>query len=346
MQDHDTHDTRLLHELLTDVAGPHAGELDELDHPPHQDEVALRVSFVDEEQPHEEEPPPPELAKHEKVVPISDPVHAYLKAIGAIPLLKADEELRIAKAMGEPGEEGQRARGRMIEANLRLVVSVAKKYLGRGLSFLDLIQEGNLGLIRAVEKFDYTRGYKFSTYATWWIRQAITRALADKARTIRIPVHLVETINRLRAISQRLTQRLGRKPTDEEVAAEANVTVEKIADIKKIVKDTISLETPIGKEEDSRLGDFIIDREAPGPATAVASLLLQEEIRTLLASLSDRERQVVELRFGIADGNVHTLEEIGRIFGVTRERVRQIEGKALAKLKHEMSERRMIEYIE
>ncbi len=344
MDTHGATDGQLFDELLTDVPDAPAHDLEEIEHQP--EEPGLRVSFLEEEAQPFEEAHPPEAEKAEKVAAPADPVQAYLRSIGAIPLLKADEELKIARDMGLPGPVGERARQRMIEANLRLVVSVAKKYLGRGLSFLDLIQEGNLGLIRAVEKFDYTRGYKFSTYATWWIRQAITRALADKARTIRIPVHLVETINRLRAISQRLTQRLGRKPTDEEIAAEANVTVEKINEIKKVVKDTISLETPIGKEEDSRLGDFIIDREAPGPASAVASLLLQEEIRGILGTLSERERQVVELRFGIGDGHVHTLEEIGRLFGVTRERVRQIEGKALAKLKHAMTERRMIEYIE
>jgi RNA polymerase primary sigma factor len=302
------------------------------------------VSFLDEPHALEAEEASEEALKPDRVA-ISDPVQAYLQAIGAIPLFTAREELEIARQMGEGGEVGRRARQKMIEANLRLVVSVAKKYLGRGLSFLDLIQEGNLGLIRAVEKFDYQRGYKFSTYATWWIRQAITRALADKARTIRIPVHLVETINRLRTITQRLTQRLGRTPTDEEIAAEAKIPPEKVADIRKVVKDTISLETPIGKE-DSTLGDFIVDREAPGPASSVAQLLLQEDVRSILQILPPREREVVELRFGLADGHVHTLEEIGRIFGVTRERVRQIEGKALTKLRHAMLERQLIEYMD
>jgi RNA polymerase primary sigma factor len=340
--EHDT-EPQILKELLQDVSDPTGHELDELVDQGEQGEPSLRVSFIEEAQATGEEHVEDELKPDR--VQTSDPVQAYLRSIGAIPLLSAREEVEIARKMGEGGEIGRRARQKMIEANLRLVVSVAKKYLGRGLSFLDLIQEGNLGLIRAVEKFDYHRGYKFSTYATWWIRQAITRALADKARTIRIPVHLVETINRLRTITQRLTQRLGRPPTDEEVAVEAKIPVSKVAEIKKVVKDTISLETPIGKE-DSTLGDFIVDREAPGPATSVARLLLQEDVRSILETLSPREREVVELRFGLQDGHVHTLEEIGRIFGVTRERVRQIEGKALAKLKHAMLERQLVEYME
>ncbi|MDF2689904.1 MAG: polymerase, sigma 70 subunit, RpoD subfamily, partial [Microvirga sp.] len=258
MAEHDT-EPQILKELLQDVSDPTGHELDELDDQGEHGEPSLRVSFIEEAQATGEEHVEDELKPDR--VQTADPVQAYLRSIGAIPLLSAREEVEIARRMGEGGEGGRRARQTMIEANLRLVVSVAKKYLGRGLSFLDLIQEGNLGLIRAVEKFDYHRGYKFSTYATWWIRQAITRALADKARTIRIPVHLVETINRLRTITQRLTQRLGRAPTDEEVAAEAKIPVEKVAEIKKVVKDTISLETPIGKE-DSTLGDFIVDREA------------------------------------------------------------------------------------
>lgn len=342
MADHDP-EPQILKELLEDVSDPTEPELDELEDQEEPGETSLRVSFLGEAQSAEEARASDEQ-KAERVA-AADPVQAYLRSIGAIPLLTPREEVEVARRIAEPGEVGQRARQKMIEANLRLVVSVAKKYLGRGLSFLDLIQEGNLGLIRAVEKFDYHRGYKFSTYATWWIRQAITRALADKARTIRIPVHLVETINRLRTITQRLTQRLGRAPSDEEIAAEAKIPVEKVIEIKKVVKDTISLETPIGKE-DSTLGDFIVDREAPGPAASVARLLLQEDVRSILDTLSPREREVVELRFGLADGQVHTLEEIGRLFGVTRERVRQIEGKALSKLKQAMLDRQLVEYME
>ncbi len=350
----------LLKELLADLPDPADVALEQVEKESEETDPNLRVTFYeDEEHPaeaeahaeheeaHEEEPAPVRTRerKTERVAP-ADPIQAYLRSIGAIPLLTAEEEIMLAKQMAENGKLGLAARKRMIEANLRLVVSVAKKYLGRGLSFLDLIQEGNLGLIRAVEKFDYRRGYKFSTYAMWWIRQAITRALADKARTIRIPVHLVETINRLRAISQRLTQKLGRRPADEEIAEAASLPVEKIKEIKRVVKDTISLETPIGKEEESRLGDFIVDREAPGPASAVAQLLLREDVLSVLAVLSPREREVVTLRFGLDDGQVHTLEEIGRRFGVTRERVRQIEGKALNKLRAAMIERHIAEYID
>ncbi len=343
----------LLKELLADLSEPAE---EELSHLPEEEESPLRVTMYEEvpteaalegeELPEEEEETKTREKKAERGPATADPVQAYLRSIGSIPLLTPQEEIQLARQMAENGNLGAQARRRMIEANLRLVVSVAKKYLGRGLSFLDLIQEGNLGLIRAVEKFDYRRGYKFSTYATWWIRQAITRALADKARTIRIPVHLVETINRLRAISQRLTQKLGRRPSDEEVAEAANVPLEKIKDIKRVVKDTISLETPIGKEEESRLGDFIVDRESPGPASTVAQILLREDVQSVLSVLSNRERDVVVLRFGLEDGQVHTLEEIGKRFGVTRERVRQIEGKALNKLRQTMIERHIAEYMD
>ena len=344
-------------ELLIDIDGPLVDDLVELEGSPNgnhepQGEIEeplptngsrLRVSFLESA---ETGGTNGNGAKAEKNGPVADPVQVYLKAIGAIPLLRADEEVMLARQMMSLGEESRRARIRMIEANLRLVVSVAKRYIGRGLTFLDLIQEGNLGLIRAVEKFDPTRGFKFSTYATWWIRQAISRALADKARTIRIPVHLVETINRLRAITQRLTQSMGRSPTDEELAQESDVPVEKLAEIRKTVRDTISLETPVGKDEDHRLGDFIVDRESPGPASAVASILLHEEIRRLLEKLSERERKILEMRFGLDHTPIKTLEEIGIVFGVTRERVRQIEGKALQKLKHALVERDLSEYLD
>lgn len=276
------------------------------------------------------------------MVGIDDPVKMYLKEIGAVSLLTADEEVTLAKAI-EAGDreeatpeekaKGDAARKALSDANLRLVVSIAKKYLGRGLQFLDLIQEGNLGLLKAVEKFDYKKGYKFSTYATWWIRQAITRAIADQARTIRVPVHMVETINKLNRISRQLLQEKGREATNEELAKAMGITPEKVRDIKKIAQDPISLETPIGEKEDSHLGDFIEDHEAVAPDEAAGSILLREQIDELLNTLTDRERQVLELRFGLHDGKTRTLEEVGKHFDVTRERIRQIEGKALNKLK-------------
>ena len=276
------------------------------------------------------------------MVGIDDPVKMYLKEIGAVSLLTADEEVTLAKAI-EAGDreeatpeekaKGEAARKALSDANLRLVVSIAKKYLGRGLQFLDLIQEGNLGLLKAVEKFEYKKGYKFSTYATWWIRQAITRAIADQARTIRVPVHMVETINKLNRISRQLLQEKGREATNEELAKAMGITPEKVRDIKKIAQDPISLETPIGEKEDSHLGDFIEDHEAVAPDEAAGSILLREQIDELLNTLTDRERQVLELRFGLHDGKTRTLEEVGKHFDVTRERIRQIEGKALNKLK-------------
>ena len=276
------------------------------------------------------------------MVGIDDPVKMYLKEIGAVSLLTADEEVTLAKAI-EAGDreeatpeekaKGEAARKALSDANLRLVVSIAKKYLGRGLQFLDLIQEGNLGLLKAVEKFDYKKGYKFSTYATWWIRQAITRAIADQARTIRVPVHMVETINKLNRISRQLLQEKGREATNEELAKAMGITPEKVRDIKKIAQDPISLETPIGEKEDSHLGDFIEDHEAVAPDEAAGSILLREQIDELLNTLTDRERQGLELRFGLHDGKTRTLEEVGKHFDVTRERIRQIEGKALNKLK-------------
>lgn len=276
------------------------------------------------------------------MVGIDDPVKMYLKEIGAVSLLTADEEVTLAKAIEagdreeatpEEKSKGEAARKALSDANLRLVVSIAKKYLGRGLQFLDLIQEGNLGLLKAVEKFDYKKGYKFSTYATWWIRQAITRAIADQARTIRVPVHMVETINKLNRISRQLLQEKGREATNEELAKAMGITPEKVRDIKKIAQDPISLETPIGEKEDSHLGDFIEDHEAVAPDEAAGSILLREQIDELLNTLTDRERQVLELRFGLHDGKTRTLEEVGKHFDVTRERIRQIEGKALNKLK-------------
>lgn len=279
---------------------------------------------------------------HDGAVAIDDPVKMYLKEIGSMRLLDSDEEIVLAKkvekgslpdATDEDKKEADDAKKELADRNLRLVVSIAKKYLGRGLQFLDLIQEGNLGLLKAVDKFDYTKGYKFSTYATWWIRQAITRAIADQARTIRVPVHMVETINKLNRISRQLLQEKGREATNEELAEAMGISVEKIREVKKIAQDPISLETPIGEKEDSHLGDFIEDHETVAPDDAAGSILLREQIEELLQSLTDRERQVLELRFGLKDGKTRTLEEVGKYFDVTRERIRQIEGKALVKLK-------------
>ena len=276
-------------------------------------------------------------------VSIEDPVRMYLKEIGKVPLLSAEEEIELAKRM-ELGD--MEAKKRLAEANLRLVVSIAKRYVGRGMLFLDLIQEGNLGLIKAVEKFDYRKGYKFSTYATWWIRQAITRAIADQARTIRIPVHMVETINKLIRVSRQLLQELGREPTPEEIAAEMNMPVERVREILKISQEPVSLETPIGEEEDSHLGDFIQDDNVPVPADAAAFTLLNEQLEEVLSTLTEREKKVLTLRFGLEDGRARTLEEVGKEFNVTRERIRQIEAKALRKLRHPSRSRKLKDYLE
>ena len=276
-------------------------------------------------------------------VSIEDPVRMYLKEIGKVPLLSAEEEIELAKRM-ELGD--QEAKKRLAEANLRLVVSIAKRYVGRGMLFLDLIQEGNLGLIKAVEKFDYRKGYKFSTYATWWIRQAITRAIADQARTIRIPVHIVETINKLIRVIRQVLQELGREPTPEEIAAEMNMPVERVREILKISQEPVSLETPIGEEEDSHLGDFIQDDNVPVPADAAAFTLLKEQLEEVLGTLTEREQKVLTLRFGLEDGRARTLEEVGREFNVTRERIRQIEAKALRKLRHPSRSRKLKDYLE
>lgn len=303
-------------------------------------------------------------------VPTNDPVRMYLKEIGKVPLLTGEEEVRLAKRVeagglavreldknGQlPREEtrqlkiqersGMRAKRKLVEANLRLVVSIAKRYVGRGMLFLDLIQEGNLGLIRAVEKFDYRKGFKFSTYATWWIRQAITRAIADQARTIRIPVHMVETINKLVRVQRQLLQDLGREPAPEEIGKEMDMTPARVREILKISQEPVSLETPIGEEEDSQLGDFIEDSDAEVPVDAASFSLLQEQLRDVLDTLSDRERKVIELRFGLIDGHPRTLEEVGRVFGVTRERIRQIESKTLSKLRHPSRSQKLKDYLE
>ncbi len=276
-------------------------------------------------------------------VSIEDPVRMYLKEIGKVPLLTAEEEIELAKRMEEGDED---AKKRLAEANLRLVVSIAKRYVGRGMLFLDLIQEGNLGLIKAVEKFDYRKGYKFSTYATWWIRQAITRAIADQARTIRIPVHMVETINKLIRVSRQLLQELGREPTPEEIAKEMNMPVDRVREILKISQEPVSLETPIGEEEDSHLGDFIQDDNVPVPADAAAFTLLREQLGEVLDTLTEREQKVLKLRFGLDDGRARTLEEVGKEFNVTRERIRQIEAKALRKLRHPSRSRKLKDYLD
>lgn len=276
-------------------------------------------------------------------ISIDDPVRMYLKEIGKVPLLSADEEIELAKRMEKGDTDAKR---RLAEANLRLVVSIAKRYVGRGMLFLDLIQEGNLGLIKAVEKFDYRKGYKFSTYATWWIRQAITRAIADQARTIRIPVHMVETINKLIRVSRQLLQELGREPHPEEIAKEMNMSVDKVREIMKISQEPVSLETPIGEEEDSHLGDFIPDDDAPAPAEAAAFTLLKEQLIDVLDTLTAREEKVLRLRFGLDDGRARTLEEVGKEFNVTRERIRQIEAKALRKLRHPSRSKKLKDYLD
>lgn len=304
-----------------------------------EEESAELVKEEEAEAEAEEDTPVPDL---DNAISIDDPVKMYLKEIGALPLLTSEEEIVLAKtveagmradALPEEKEAAREAKKELADRNLRLVVSIAKKYLGRGLQFLDLIQEGNLGLLKAVDKFDYTKGYKFSTYATWWIRQAITRAIADQARTIRVPVHMVETINKLNRISRQLLQENGREASNEELAKAMGVSLAKVREVKKIAQDPISLETPIGEKEDSHLGDFIEDHEAIAPDDAAGSILLREQIEELLTGLTERERQVLELRFGLKDGKTRTLEEVGKYFDVTRERIRQIEGKALSKLK-------------
>ncbi|HIR79648.1 MAG TPA: RNA polymerase sigma factor RpoD [Candidatus Egerieenecus merdigallinarum] len=312
---------------------------------------ALGVEVVNELDPQPEaEPAAPEPA--EKVeddlsvpegISIDDPVRMYLKEIGKVPLLTAEEEIEIAKRL-ETGDE--EAKKKLSEANLRLVVSIAKRYVGRGMLFLDLIQEGNLGLIKAVEKFDYRKGFKFSTYATWWIRQAITRAIADQARTIRIPVHMVETINKLIRVSRQLLQQYGREPTPEEIAKEMGISESKVREIIKIAQEPVSLETPIGEEEDSHLGDFIPDDDAPAPAEAASFALMKEQLLDVLDTLTPREEKVLRLRFGLDDGRQRTLEEVGKEFNVTRERIRQIEAKALRKLRHPSRSKKLKDYLD
>ncbi len=294
---------------------------------------------LEEENPEDKEL---DLTIAENSINIDDHVRMYLKEIGKVALLSGDEEIELAKRIENGDEEAKR---RLAEANLRLVVSIAKKYVGRGMLFLDLIQEGNLGLLKAVEKFDYRKGYKFSTYATWWIRQAITRAIADQARTIRIPVHMVETINKLIRVSRQLLQELGREPTDDELAAEMQMPVEKVRETRKIAQEPVSLETPIGEEEVSHLGDFIPDDDIPAPADAAAFSLLKEQLNEVLNTLNERERDVLRLRFGLVDGKARTLEEVGSQFNVTRERIRQIEAKALRKLRHPSRSKKLKDYL-
>jgi RNA polymerase primary sigma factor len=306
------------------------------------DIIEGEVNLLDESQPKGEEEVIPKLDLSVKT-PTNDPVRMYLKEIGKVPLLTAEEEVSLAKRIERRDMEAKR---KLIEANLRLVVSIAKRYVGRGMLFLDLIQEGNLGLIRAVEKFDYRKGYKFSTYATWWIRQAITRAIADQARTIRIPVHMVETINKLIRVQRQLLQDIGREPTPEEIATEMGTTPQKVREILKISQEPVSLETPIGEEEDSQLGDFIEDEDATMPVEAVSEIMQKEELNQVLGTLTHRERKVIELRFGLKGEHPRTLEEVGQKFGVTRERIRQIEAKTLAKLKSYRDSQRLRDFLD
>ena len=284
-----------------------------------------------------------EMALSTEGIAIDDPVKVYLKEIGRVPLLSSDEETELAKRMAEGDTK---AKNRLSEANLRLVVSIAKKYVGRGMQFLDLIQEGNLGLLKAVEKFDYTKGFKFSTYATWWIRQAITRAIADQARTIRIPVHMVETISKVKKVSSQLLHETGHDPSAEEIAEKLNMPAERVREIMRIAQDPVSLETPIGEEEDSHLGDFIPDDDAPAPADAASLMLLKEQLNDVLSTLTDREAKVLKLRFGLEDGRSRTLEEVGKEFDVTRERIRQIEAKALRKLRHPSRSKKVKDFLD
>ncbi|HZK35176.1 MAG TPA: RNA polymerase sigma factor RpoD [Bacillota bacterium] len=304
---------------------------------------ALGIDVLDEKEDGDDSEDDESTISVPEGVNVDDPVRMYLKEIGKVDLLTAAEEVDLAKRMGEGDEIAKR---KLVEANLRLVVSIAKRYVGRGMLFLDLIQEGNLGLIKAVEKFDYKKGFKFSTYATWWIRQAITRAIADQARTIRIPVHMVETINKLIRISRQLLQELGREPTPEEIGSEMNITEEKVREIMKIAQEPVSLETPIGEEEDSHLGDFIPDDDALAPSDAAAFTLLKEQLMDVLDTLTEREERVLRLRFGLDDGRARTLEEVGKVFSVTRERIRQIEAKALRKLRHPSRSKKLKDYLE
>ena len=323
--------------VVADKEEPDSSELDKIDQEEEDPEIKAQL---------EKDPKIKEIdleATISKTVAVDDPVRMYLKEIGKVPLLSAEEEVELAKRM-EQGDEY--AKQKLCEANLRLVVSIAKKYVGRGMLFLDLIQEGNLGLIKAVDKFDYTKGYKFSTYATWWIRQAITRSIADQARTIRIPVHMVETINKLIRVSRQLLQENGREPTPDEIAEEMGITVEKVREILKIAQEPVSLETPIGEEEDSHLGDFIPDEDAPAPAEAAAFSMLKEQLVEVLNTLTEREQKVLKLRFGLEDGRARTLEEVGKEFDVTRERIRQIEAKALRKLRHPTRSKKLKDYLE
>lgn len=337
-EDLDTEEIENVMETFTDMG---IKVIDAVKPVPEDEEPSFTEDAVEEEE--EEKEPPEILPTVPEGVPVDDPVRMYLKEIGKVPLLTPEEEVDLAQRI-EVGDIN--ARRKLIEANLRLVVSIAKKYVGRGLSFLDLIQEGNMGLIRAVEKFDYKKGYKFSTYATWWIRQAITRAIADQARTIRIPVHMVETINKLIKISRQLLQELGREPSIEEIASGMEMPPEKVSEIIKISQEPLSLETPVGEEEDSHLGDFIEDRDALAPTDAASFTMLREQLDEVLETLTPREQRVLKLRFGLDDGRTRTLEEVGQVFGVTRERIRQIEAKALRKLKYPSRSKRLRDYLD